>query len=89
MTTPLQRRILSLLIIEPGARAGLLQARVAESRWNPKPTTNGITRSLTHLVARGLVRRHVVPGVDAQVWRYTLTDKGQLEAVTPPRRKVA
>jgi hypothetical protein len=88
--TPLQRRLLALLMLDPGARAGRLQVRLVEAGWNPKPTTNGITRSLTHLVAQLLVRRTPVTDVDPPTWRYSLTDKGLAETTRRPHhRKVA
>lgn len=88
--TPLQRRLLALLMLDPGARAGRLQVQLVAAGWNPKPTTSGITRSLTHLVGERLVRRIPVPDLDPPAWRYSLTDKGMAETVRPPaRRKIA
>jgi hypothetical protein len=87
--TPLQRRLLALLMIEPGARAGRLQVLVTEAGWHPRPTTNGIARSLTSLVLSRLVRRVRIPDVRPATWRYSLTDRGQLEVIHPTTQRKA
>ncbi len=89
--TPLQRRLLVLLMLDPGARAGRLQVQLVAAGWNPKPTTRGITKSLAFLVGQRLVRRVPVADIDSDppAWRYSLTDKGLTEVVRSPARQRA
>lgn len=77
--TPLQRRLVRDLLLEPEQRAGKLREGVNAAGWNPKMTARGITRSLNVLREDGLVEVEMRDGETD--WRYSLTNRGREVAV--------
>lgn len=77
--TPLQRRIVRSLLLEPGQRAGRLREMVNATGWNPKMTARGISRSLGVLREDGLVEMEMRDGETD--WRYALTNRGREVAI--------
>lgn len=84
--TPMQRRMMSFLLLTPGQSAGQIQRLLELARWTPAPRRQMVTRSLTALIARDLVYARIPGHHDLQ---FFLTEKGKIEILRAPIARVA